>query len=280
MAADGVRRRDGASLQSLIDALAESKELKADVVADRDRRIQTIEKSVIESQQNLANARAALVQLQSRGTIEKVTAEQVTKAATAVTEAQQAVVFAQSARDKLLNDTAAYTTAIKKKTTAANENALAEQWGIIAEALSNKPGSIPSVLIGKTIGPINSELIDLCLDWEQQPMVLTPEMTLKRGDGTPYYMLSESAQWRCDTAMQLVLAKLGALKLVAIDRFDVLEADARGPFFDMLTRYAAENPAISVIVMGTLRKQPENMEGVRFWWVQDGAVFEKQPEEV
>jgi hypothetical protein len=97
-------------------------------------------------------------------------------------------------------------------------------------------------------------------------------MSVARGDGTPYNLLSESARWRADVTVQLALARLSALKLVIIDRFDVLEAAARPAFFDMLSAYAASNAQTSVIVMGTLKGKPADMPGIKFWWVEDGQI--------
>lgn len=55
-------------------------------------------------------------------------------------------------------------------------------------------------------------------------------------DGYPYAMLSESAQWRCNVAMGLMLAKQEGARVFLVDRLDLLQAQSRPGVLQALSR--------------------------------------------
>ena len=58
------------------------------------------------------------------------------------------------------------------------------------------------------------------------PVVITPEIEITYG-GRLYGLLSESEKWRADTLLAIAIARLSGIRLVLLDRFDVLQPTAR-----------------------------------------------------
>lgn len=270
--ADAAKKSLGPPLSELQAELDETKSTKVGVQQSRSAKIRDLEIASNRAQQQLAAARERLTAVTKAADVRRVTPDEIAEAADAVAEAENTQLMSSSALLKIKSDRLNYEANVKRAKDAAVAADLCAQWGVISDALSNKPDSIPSELAAKTMGPINETLANLCLVWNQPALAMDARMMLRRGDGMAYNQLSESARWRADASMQLALAKLSNLKLVILDRFDVVAPAARGDFFDMLSTYAIENPDISVLVMGTLRAKPDDESGLRFHWIEGGVV--------
>lgn len=145
---------------------------------------------------------------------------------------------------------------------------------IVQEACGQSSAGIPAELIARTTRPVNEAMAVIAQWWEEQPFVLSSDMQIVRADGMEYALLSQSAKWRGNVQMQLALAHLSQLKVVAIDGFDVLEPAARPVFFDMLSKFQAAHPDSTVIVAGTMTSSPPAWDGmtVKFFKVDQGSV--------
>jgi chromosome segregation ATPase len=269
---EGAKRREGISLNTLMEQLEEAKSLRADLVDSRTKKIRKIESTLIEVQADKTKEKRKLEVAKSADGAEPVTPENVIAAQQAVETANKDYEHAKSALAKLQSDQQNHASLGERKTKADALSVEAAQWSLAADLLSNKPESIPSELVQRTCGPINATLMQICGRWKQLPIVVDGSMTLSRGDGCKYYMLSESAKWRADVAIQLALAALGSLKLVAIDRFDVLAPNARNALFDMLEWFSDKHPDVSVIVTGTLKSKPDLGDNIKSWWIENGEV--------
>lgn len=146
------------------------------------------------------------------------------------------------------------------------------QWMEVQKACGQGEGSIPAEMLAKTIGPINTVMQQISTWWGYDPVMLNEELSLTTHGGMNYWLCSESARWRMNACMQLALAALSKLKLVCIDRFDVLLATRRAAFFDMLANYAEAYPDVTVLTMGTLTAAPQGFPMVRFYQVANGGV--------
>lgn len=270
--AEDVERRDGPSLTALNEQLQESQDLKKTLTETRTAKIRQMEKNLLDAQSDKRKEEDKLSKARAAAEVSAVTPEDVTAADQAVTDAKLAMEQAKSALAKLESDKANFDGLATRKQRADAIAAEAAQWSLAADLLSNKAESIPSELVQRTVGPINRLLMEICGNWNQLPFVVDASMGVSRGDGHRYALLSESARWRMDSAIQLALAALGPLKLVALDRFDVLAVEWRGDFFDMLEWYASTYPEVTVITAGTLKSKPDLGESIKSWWVQDGEI--------
>ena len=275
--AEEVPQRAGSSLQQMNTDIDQTKEVLAELRTIRAKKIQALETIVTAAQLAVDREATKLATVKVMIDAKEVTADDVNAAALAVQEAERVHQEISSDLTKIESAVELRKTLTELKVRAgvvANEIA---QWSLLADALGNSPDSIPSELIARTIGPLNEAMAKLCVAWGTPPVALDPHIALARGDGTQYYLLSESERWRADAVLALSLAQVGPLKLVCLDRFDVLEPDARPAFFGMLERFTADNPTISVLITGTLKSPvTAQIPGVKFWWVEAGGITGKQ----
>ncbi len=102
---------------------------------------------------------------------------------------------------------------------ASIEHKLVVDYSKAAELLS--ANGIPSIIVAQTLGPVN-ELLEKASAAARWPTVrIDAEMELWFGE-TPYGLASESECWRMDAAMAFVLAELTGLRVLVLDRLDVL----------------------------------------------------------
>lgn len=269
--AEGVERREGVSLSALIEQLEDARALRYELVTARTNKIQKTEKNLLDASRD-REAEQRKLEVAKAATTQKVTPADIEAAEKAVDDTTLAYENAKSHLAKLQSDDANFAGLATRKANADEIAHEAAQWSLASDLLSNKPDSIPSELVQRTVGPINNMLMQICSTWGQPPIVIDGSMGLMRGDGYRYNMLSESAKWRADVAVQLALAALGTLKLVAIDRFDVLEPSARGPMFDTLDWFSEKHPDVSIILTGTLKSKPDLGETIKSWWIENGEV--------
>ncbi len=126
-------------------------------------------------------------------------------------------------------------------------------WLAIADAMS--PEGIPADLLSAALAPINQSLSVLAgmAGWPLVEISRDIEVT---SQGRPYGLISESEKWRADTLLALAIAQITELRLVVLDRFDVLEPKARGQVIGLLDKLATMESIDTVIMMGTLKEKP------------------------
>ena len=142
-------------------------------------------------------------------------------------------------------------------------------WDALADDLA--PEGIQAQLLANAIGPFNLELqhhADMA-EWGQ--IMVQPDMSLTK-DGRPYALLSESEQWRVDAVCAAALSRLGLLDLLCLDRFDVLDIEARGQLLGWLGDAAWADEFKTVLLFGTLKGEPTVLpEGVQAVWLDQGV---------
>ncbi len=264
-------RRDGPSLDSLRAELRDTEGVKTAAVEKRTVKINEFERKFNECIKEAAHINEKITLVKEGVT--KITAEDVKQVQTTAEQAEADYQRSLSWFTKLNTDKEQRSRLVQKQLRAKQLHVELNQWDIVATALGNSTDSIPSELLQKTIGPINDTMIKICQHFACQPIVVDSGMHLSRGDGTPYYLLSESAQWRADVVVQLALAALSKLKIVAIDRFDVLQVASRPDFFEMLEWYASQYD-VTVLATGTLKSKPDFGDAIKSWWIEEGRVTE------
>lgn len=143
-------------------------------------------------------------------------------------------------------DGAAETTA-----TARKHHQDVVDWLLISDAL--KPDGIPSEILATALKPVNDSLAILSRlsGWKKVQISRDMEIT---ADGRIYGLMSESAKWRIDTLLALMVAQLSGLKFVVLDRFDVLDIAGRGELVNMLLDLADMGSLDQAIVCGTAKQ--------------------------
>lgn len=162
-------------------------------------------------------------------------------------------------------DGAEATTAESRK---HHEDVLA--WLLISEALA--PDGIPSEILATALKPVNDSLAILSRlsGWKKVQISKDMEIT---ADGRIYGLMSESAKWRIDTLLALMIAQISELKFVVLDRFDVLDQVGRGQLFNMLLDLAELGSLDQAIILGTLKAPLTGMpDEVGQVWVENGEA--------
>ncbi|MEO8391182.1 ATP-binding protein [Polaromonas sp.] len=180
-------------------------------------------------------------------------------AAAAALQAAQAAQTAAAAADKKTAD-------------AAGHHADVEQWDAIANALA--PDGIPSELLAEALAPINDRLAQSARDAEWPPVVIEKDMRTTFG-GRDYGLLSESEQWQVDAMVAEAISHKSGLKLLVLDRFDVLDVQGRADLLAWFEVLATSGELETALLFGTLKALPSALPaGMAAEWIHAGSVGE------
>lgn len=157
-----------------------------------------------------------------------------------------------------------------KKAAAHHADVLA--WLSISEALA--PDGIPAEMLAGAIDPINARLLEFSSMSEWADVLINSEMDILAG-GRPYALLSESEKWRADAMIGAAIAELSGLRILLLDRFDVLDAKGREDLIYWLDAMGAEGLLDTAMVFGTMKALPAGLpETITPVWIEGGVAGE------
>jgi hypothetical protein len=157
--------------------------------------------------------------------------------------------------------------ATNEKATAAH-NSIAS-WLAIAEQLA--PAGIPAKLLSKALTPVNDALAQMAAISGWATPMLDSSMTITYG-GRLFGLCSESAKWRCNTMLTLMIAQLSGIKFAVLDRLDVLELSARPQLCKMAAMLVDNKVIDSLIMCGTMKEAPRLPAHFQSLWIAGGVV--------
>lgn len=235
------------------------------------------QRAVANSQRDLDECLAAAEQIKA---LEAESAD--APSAEAIANGEQAINELRQTRDasraKLVAlqealEAAAQREASIAKAQAAHQDVVA--WTGMADALS--PTGIPAEILADAIGPVNDTLKRLAGTAGWSPVEISADIDVTFG-GRLYGLLSESERWRCDTTIALAIATISGLRLVLLDRFDVLDLPSRGQAIALMRAVTFDREIDSVVIAGTLKepmaKTPDWLQAV---WIEAGHVAGHEP---
>lgn len=153
---------------------------------------------------------------------------------------------------------------------AAAHHAQVKAWVLIADALA--PDGIPSEILKDALQPINAMLASMAEAAKWQPVQLSDDIDVTYG-GRLYGLLSESEQWRCDALLAVAIARLSGLRLVTLDRFDVLQPSARPQILLLLRSLTQAGELDSAILAGTMAAPMSKVpDGIQQVWIEGGQI--------
>jgi tetratricopeptide (TPR) repeat protein len=178
---------------------------------------------------------------------------------------------------RVLEDAANLANQAEEKTCrAAQLHKDVQEWDAIAEALS--PNGIQGEMLAEALGPINERLFKSADIAEWRMVVIDAEMQISIGeDGAdahwrPYALLSESEKWRTDAMIAEAIAYISGIRLVVLDRFDVLDLKGREDLLYWLDALAIDGDLDCALVFGTLKGIPAQLpDTVCAHWIEDGV---------
>lgn len=161
--------------------------------------------------------------------------------------------------------------AADRKTKDARAHHVAvEGWQKIAEAMA--PDGIPGEILAAALTPINDRLAQTAADTGWMPVRIADDMAITAG-GRPYQFLSESERWRSDASIAEAIAHLSGLRLLVLDRFDVLDLRGRADALGWIATMAEFGELDTAIVLGTLKGLPTGLPAsIKPFWIERGEV--------
>lgn len=145
------------------------------------------------------------------------------------------------------------------------------EWTAISDALA--PDGIPAELLTEALGPINDRLT-ISSESSQWPRIeITADMQIRTGlHERSYTLLSESEKWRTDAMIAEAVSHISGVKLLVLDRFDVLDMQGREDALYWFDDLAEAGEIDSSLLFGTLKALPAqllpNIEG---FWIENGV---------
>ncbi|HBO8903161.1 TPA: AAA family ATPase [Pseudomonas aeruginosa] len=235
------------------------------------------QRAVANSQRDLDECLAAAEQIKAleAESVEAPSAEAIANGEQAINELRQA---RDASRAKLVALQEALEAATQREASIAKAQAAHQDvvaWTGMVDALS--PTGIPAEILADAIGPVNELLQRLSGTAGWSPVQISADIDVTFG-GRLYGLLSESERWRCDATIALAIAKLSGLRLVLLDRFDVLDIPARTQqAMKLFQSLAAGGEIDTLIVAGTLKepmaKTPAWLQAV---WIDAGQLADQQ----
>lgn len=156
-----------------------------------------------------------------------------------------------------------------KKREAAHHHGKVQAWKLCAEQLS--PNGIPATLLAQALYPINMQLGAASDMTEWARVEIHPDMGITYG-GRAHVLCSESERWRADAMIADALARLTGLKVLLLDRLDVLDMQGRSAAIQWLTSIA---PEYDTLLVGATLKAVPSLEGVNAVWLDDAITGRK-----
>lgn len=154
---------------------------------------------------------------------------------------------------------------------AAQHHADVVAWDALADALG--PTGIPAELLAEALDPINDRLAATANMTEWFRVGIEADMTITAGAGRTYALLSESEKWRADAMIAEAITHLTGLRLLVLDRADVLIGAERDRLFWWLDDLAVDGSLDTALVFMSLKAPPAGLPaGITAFWIEDHEV--------
>lgn len=241
-------------------------------LAECERSLGVYQKSVANGKRDLAQAEAAAEALKTLGEATQAPTEsEITAVQAHIAELREHKKAIETTLNSLRNDKRIAAEAADKTIKAANHHLVVQQWELIADALA--PDGIPSKLLADAINPINDRLKDSAEIAEWLPVAIADDMGITYG-GRAYALLSESEQWRVDAMIAEAISHMSGVRLMVLDRFDVLDLKGRSDVIYWMDALANDDEIDTALIFGTLKAAPTGLpESFGVHWVQDGVCL-------
>lgn len=259
--------------------VAEYGELGAKVDTEAQARLPEHEAGLLVMQNRVKNLQRDLDSAtQAKGQFDALKpADEAVDASAEIAEVEQMIATAKADRAKAENarlDIEAVNRQIAdadKKTTAARAHHTdVVEWTKVANALA--PDGIPAEILLDALAPVNAALAQAAVDTDWMKAEINADMSLT-ANGRPYQLLSESEQWRWDAMMAQVVAEISGLKILMLDRVDVLDLPGRAQLFNWMDTLADLELIDTALLFATLKALPEGLaDTVECFWVENGTI--------
>lgn len=243
------------------------------ILAEYRRALDLMSRSVENDKRDLAAAEAAaraLAEIEDARSDPAPSPEEIDAKKAQVAEARKEQARLAGVVKELEADERAAEVADEKTEMATYHHNDVAQWLAIADALA--PGGIPGDMLAEALEPINERLGRSAAETEWLRVRVDAEMDIT-GDGRPYALLSESERWRADAMVAESISHISGVRLLVLDRVDVLDLPGREDLLYWLDGLAEQGEIQTAILFGTLKALPVKLPGmVDAYWLDRGAV--------
>jgi hypothetical protein len=180
---------------------------------------------------------------------------------------------------KNVDDCRARVAAAEARLSAWRSNAQAKKF--VSEIAGNQticaalePGGLRLAALQTALADINAGMMSLCEAARWRPVQIGADMSIVYG-GTPYMLASESEQFRCRVAVQLVIARADGSEVVIIDRADILDAAGRNGLLKAILHMRSARPMAAIVGMTASAKTdvPDlSRVGGAAYWIDNGKA--------
>lgn len=222
-----------------------------------------------------AGAQAPALQSQLKAQIDAIdSGAHLEDARNAVAKLRAALVQARTNVNAALEANRAIEHAAHTQKVATELHESIKAWTAAAQALA--PSGIPADLLNDSLDTINRRMMASAKLAGWLAPEITPEMDVVREDGLAYGLLSESAQWRISAVVADAIATLAGMRVLLLDRMDVLDMPGRAQCLDWSRKLAADSYD-AVMLFATLKEPPKTIpSGVRVYWMREGELAFQQ----
>ena len=232
-----------------------------------------LERSVANDKRDLASADAAaqmLTKIEDEKSSPAPAPEEIGAAKVKVEALKKSRAALQETVKTLEQDERLAMQADSKTESAQGHHADVAQWEAIADALA--PNGIPGEMLAEALGPINDRLASSSNYAEWLRAGIDADMTVT-GDGRAYALLSESEKWRVDAMIAEAISHLSGVKLLVLDRVDVLGLEGREDLLYWLDGLAGDGSIETALLFATLKAIPAQLPaGVSAHWIENGIA--------
>lgn len=229
-------------------------------------------RSVANDKRDLERAEAAakaLAEIDDQKSAPAPTTEEIAAARAKVDEAKKSRVALQEAIKTLEDDERTALLADSRTDTARAYHVDVTKWEAVADALA--PNGIPGDMLAEALGPINQRLASSAHMTEWMRVGIDADMTVT-GDNRPYSLMSESERWRADAMIAEAISHISGVKLLILDRVDVLDMTGREDLLYWLDGLAEDGEVETALLFATLKAVPTKLpDTVGAFWI-DGGV--------
>ena len=234
-------------------------------------------RSVANDKRDLADADAAakaLAEIDDQKSAPAPTTEEIAAARAKVDEAKKSRVALKEAIKTLEDDERTALLADSRTDTARAYHVDVTKWEAVADALA--PNGIPGEMLADALGPINQRLASSSHMTEWLRVDIDADMTIT-GGGRPYNLLSESEKWRADAMIAEAISHISGVKLLVLDRMDVLDVTGREDILFWLDGLAEDGEIETALLFATLKAVPTKLpDTVGAFWIENGVIRNHQ----
>lgn len=170
----------------------------------------------------------------------------------------------------LENEQRAARAADQRTADAAALHADVAQWEAIADTLA--PSGIPGEMLAEALGPINERLAKSSNESQWLRVGIDADMSIVADGGRPYALLSESERWRADAMIAEAVSFLSGVRILVLDRIDVLDLPGREDLLYWLDGLAADGEIDTALLFGTLKALPTVSGNIEAVWIENGTA--------